>query len=88
MTRAERDKARKMAKKAMNAHGYGVPMKYMSLLETATNVDYVFGDKIVEYTYVMFMDTRDLKQYQCYYGSQYYTSENPSLYMVQEYEER
>lgn len=85
MTLAMKKVCKQEAQKAMRENGIKVFQKDMVLLEAGSHSEDVFGIKVVVVDYVMFEDKATGKQYQCYYGSQYYNPETDSLWAVEEY---
>lgn len=65
------------AKTACKENGIKVFIKHMTLLETGMIDGFV--------DYVMFEDRKTGKQYQCYANWKHFTSEHPSKWIVDEY---
>lgn len=75
------------AQEACRENGIKVFQKNMTILEKGlerTKLEFC-GMTITEVTYVMFRDEASGKEYQCYYGAEYYNVETKSLWAVNLY---
>lgn len=82
MTRKETTELKRFAKEALAAYNIKIPMTNMIILECASHVETLFGDKITVIDYVMFEDKKTGIEYQCYWGAKYYNPDLDTLYYV------
>lgn len=89
MTNAERTIYKRFAKECCKNEGIKVNMNKMELWETGSGDGKImFEDNVEMYVnYVMFLDRKSGKVFQCKYGARYYSSNHPSLFSVNEYVE-
>ena len=85
MTKAIKNEIKRNAQKAMKENGLKVFQKDMILLECGYAHRREYGLDFVDVDYVMFEDSKTGKQFQCYYGANYYNHEKNTLWYVEEY---
>ena len=85
MTKQEMNAYKRFAKECCKECGVNATMNNMVLLETGSGKNgrlQFVGDREMYIHYVMFLDRKSGKEYQCTFGAENYTADHPSLYTV------
>lgn len=85
MTKKDEKLYKQKAQIALKENGMKVFQKDMFLLKTRCHAENFSTKTIKVVDYVMFEDIKTGKQYECYYGSNYYNAEKSTLWLVKEY---